>query len=165
MTAEPNLSGDLDKWTWNPARDDFVRDAVEPPPEILDEIPELRKAGGVSREEVDRLIGPRKFAEALAKATHWYGRTKGLESVVCDENDPAFVEAAEVVYRRLMDGPGRYLLPYVSNRDLVDLLIVSAWAVPYFRGVQAEVKAKRAAAKAQAQRAAADERKEGEANG
>lgn len=147
-----SLNGDLDQWRWDPAADDFVRDALEVPPEIADEIPELSRVGGLTRDQVDRVIGPEKFARGLAKVTHWYGRTRGLESAICDENDPSFMEASAVVYKRLMDGPARHVMPYLSNADLVDLVIVSAFAVPYFQGIQAELKAKRAEVASQTQR-------------
>lgn len=137
--------GDLDGVQWDPSKDDFVLPTDPIPDEIAADIPELR--AGLDREQFDRMVGPEKFRGALAKVTAYYARVRGVDAIALDVNDPGYIEACEVVYRRLMDGPGRHLLPYLSNRDLVDLWIVAAFAVPYFHGVANEIKAKRAAAR------------------
>lgn len=149
MTERAALDGDLDRWTWDATKDDFVSSGSEIPADVAEEIGVMQDAArsGMDREQFDRLVGAERFAETLAKVTRWTAKVKGVQSIALDETDPAYSEAAEVVYRRVMDGPGRFLLPYLSHTDLVDIWIVAMFAVPYFGRVASEIKAKRKAKK------------------
>lgn len=154
--ADPYL-GDLGAVDWDPAKDDFDFGAQEIPQEVLEEFPEMaRPKGGMERDEFDRLVGAEKFGRHLAKVLNWHAKVKGVPEVSINEADQSYSAAVEVLYTRLMDGPGRYLLPYLTNRDLIDLWIVGAWGVPYAIQLSKAITAKKKAARSAAMASAKD---------
>lgn len=144
------LAGDLASVQWNVARDDF--DFAGPDySDIRDEIPELQQARpGMDREEFDRMVGPERFADAMARAVNWHVKVRRLEGADIDADDPGYRAAAAVIYERVLEGPGRHILPYLSNRDLVDLWKISFFVVPYANRYSRAVARKKKAARASA---------------
>lgn len=157
--ASSQTGDDLAGVRWDPVKDDYVIDD-QLPPEVAEVVEQFGLPDALDRDQFDRLVGAENFAKGLAKLTRYFARVKGVQSIALDESDPAYLEASEVVYRRVMDGPGRHLLPYMSNRDLVDLWIVAAFGVPYFQRVAAEVAEKKKAGRAA--RGSETERSEGD---
>ncbi|WP_420724025.1 hypothetical protein [Hwanghaeella sp. LZ110] len=152
MTEEKDpYIGDLDDVTWDAAKDDFSYGQQEIPKEVRDEFPEIgAQQGGMEREEFDRIVGTDRFSAHVAKLLNWNAKIQGVPEARIDASDQGFNAAMEVVYRRLLDGPGRYLLPYLTNRDLIDLWMVSTWAVPYAIRFRKAIAARKKAARAQA---------------
>lgn len=155
MDNSPGPSTDQDTstlngWRWDTAADDYVKDAGDIPDEIADIIDD---AGGghdpLSTEQFRQLVDDDRFRGAVAKLMNWGGRVYDLKSLQIDQSDPSFQEAMEVAYRRLLDGPGSHILKLMSNRDLVDFFIISAWAGPFGKSVADEIKAKKQAKLAQ----------------
>jgi len=146
--------GALDQWQWDAAQDTFVRAGDPVSDDVKEIIDGASEPRGMSPDQFERLFDSEAFRNRLAQALRWGGRVYGLKSLQVDQNDGAYQEAMEVAYRRLVDGPGAYLLQFMSNRDLVDFFILSAWVVPFGKSVFDEVKEKKKAkALAQAERA------------
>jgi len=139
------LAGDLDLWQWDAARDDFVYTAQPFEPLNEDEARALG-GGGMAREEFDAVIGPEKFRGLLCQVTGWASTLTGVPEVAIHGNNPQFVAASDVVYRRVMESPIGARILSLPTRDIVDLLIVGGFALPYVAGVIKGRKAKAAAA-------------------
>jgi len=135
--------GRLNKWRWDPDLDDMVRDDEELPPELQEIIQEAGEPKGVSTEQFERMFNSERFRSAVAKGLNFTGKVGDIESLKINAEDVAFKEAMEIIYRRLLDGPGQHLLALMSNDDLVDFFIVSAWAGPFGYSVFKEIKTKK----------------------
>lgn len=148
----------LGGWQWDAARDDFVK-AEEIPEEVKEALSDAENQRGITPEQFERIFNSEAFRTSVAKAMGWGGRVYGYESLKVDPDSMAYQEAMEVIYRRLLDGPGSHLLQFFSNRDLVDFFIVAAWAGPFGKALFDEIKEKKAE-KVLAQRERAEKRKE-----
>jgi|GEM_PF-4744808 len=156
----------LDGWQWDAIKDDYVR-IVDP---LAGEAREtINEAGGapvqnLSAEDFARLYPPDTFAQNVAGLISFGGHTVGkYKTCDIDGSDPAFAKAMEVAYRRFLAGDNAFVLKLMSSRDLVDLLIVSAWAGPFAKSIAKEgrekAKAKKLAQKEQAKSPLGDPQK------
>jgi len=137
MTASNSgelYAGDLPLWKWDAAKDDFVFTANAFDPLNENEAAALA-GGGMDREEFDAYIGPEKFRWALCQVTGWASSATGIPEVDIDANNPRFVAASDVVYRRGMESPLGARLLSLPTRDIVDLLIVGGFVLPYALGI------------------------------
>ena len=139
--------GALDNWAWDPVKDDYVLKAGALPEEAQEAI---RAAGGVPPSELSaddfvRLYPPDTFRDNVAGIIGFFGGSLAkLETCEIDPNtDVAFGKAMEVAYRRLVANDNGLVLRWLSSRDLVDLIVVTAWVGPFAKAVAAEAKAKK----------------------
>lgn len=139
-----NTPSALGAWTWDAGKNDYVR-ADDLPDEVKEILEEAGEPKGVSPEEFEQIFDHEAFSRRLAQALRWGSNVYDLKSLDVGEDDGKYQAAMEVAYRRLVDGPGKHLLKFFSNRDLVDFFIISAWALPFGKAVFDEIKEKKKA--------------------
>lgn len=138
------LAGDLPLWRWDAAKDDFVRDVPDIDPEIAAGMPGgVFEVDGMSREEFDSVIGPERFRWALCQVSGVASRITKVPEAQINENDSQFVAASDVVYRRVMESPLGARIMRLPARDLVDILVVGSFAVPYLLSVSKGIAARK----------------------
>lgn len=139
------LIDDLDKWVWSEAANDYVREADPLPEEAREAIAESTDKKGLTVEEFEALYSSESFRNNVRFALGLGSKMTGLQSMKVEEDDAAFAKAMEVAYRRILEGPARNLLKFMSNADLVDFFVVTAWVGPYSKAIHQEAKAKKRA--------------------